>query len=537
MSLYFDKVQFLTYRHTPILLNAGLRYRLEKRFTIEGILLDRANGSGVQSITNKEQAIINAANDYDDIYLEGILFGQGRIENISFGGGTMVNQDKYSYEIVCYEDGNLFNATNGVYAGITWANAKRIESISEDFQYSENEQGDKNYTHSIDVRFAQGTVTQEINLAKALAAEFFSATSGLGAFLFNETDTVGLKKLYVENYNIVDGTCSFNETVEIPSTRNGVYSLKVSYDVEQDADGYTNVTETCEIQGLTNPKFGAAQTGYQAQVGGTYTRCLAVYNAYNFSDATLFPQHLKRGVSHNKFEGIITITTTFSNNPRYHNNAVWEYTLDLSKDREGFYTVSEQGSVLGFGRPLIDKYNNALVFFETTVKGVANVNVYARLNDFYTNGSGRSLPLILIGQSFAKNEYEGTIQYSFTQTDNDLYDDDDIKKVELEVSTSNPVHLVQNYNVFNYKELIQTQKQCTLGQKSINITLKGKRGIPLLTYITKAKQLCNANLPSATDYFIADCNYSLTPINNDFSFTLNWSFKGDYKELGNLTVN
>src|ERR1043165_4877785 len=142
MALEFFHVKLLRYRHTPVLFEAGLRYRIEKKVTITGRLADLRNAAGVNALFSKEDILLAAAADYDGIILNGINFGRGRVENVGFEGGIMVRDEDYTYEITCYEDGNLFNATNGVYAGLSWTDANKIEKLDESFEFQEDEAGD-----------------------------------------------------------------------------------------------------------------------------------------------------------------------------------------------------------------------------------------------------------------------------------------------------------------------------------------------------------------------------------------------------------
>lgn len=531
--LYFDQVQMLKYSHAPVSFDAGLRYRIEKKFSIQGYLLDKQNPEGAGSLLSKQENVISTAHDYDDIYLNGIYFGKGRITSIDFDSNTLVRKNDYTYEIVCYEDGNLLNATGGVYAGIDWTNARLIESLTESFEFERNEQGDLSYNHNVAVQYGGDfDAAQGINLAKAAASDLFNATSGLGAFLNDYSALAGVKRLYTESYNVVEASCSFSESISIPKERNGNYSFTLAYQLQQDESGFTNVEETLTVRGLTSPKYAGARQGYNTMRGGAYSRSESVYSAYNFSNAQLGVAAIQNSVSINKFAGVIEAKSTFSNNPKYQNRAVWTRTLELSKDSDGFYFVSERGEIIGYGRPLKDKYDNALAFFNSEVKP----SVHERLQDLYNTSGRTGTTLRLIRQSFDKNEFEGKISYEYSKTDNALYADDNFKKIETEVTTTPPVHLTQKYNVFNFKEIVQTQKQSTLGGKSISVKLRGKRGTAIAIYLAKAKTIVQGHAPTG-DVFLKDCKYSFTPNSNDFSLDAEYSYAGIYKDINDLKIN
>lgn len=534
MALEFIHVKLLRYSHRPVFLDAGLRLRIEKKLTITGRIADLANFDGVAALFSKEGQVIDAATDYDDILLNGISFGSGRIESIAFEGGQMVRDEDYTYEITCYEDGNLFNALGGVYQGLTWADAKKIEQLNESFEYVDNEEGERTYTHSVDVQFSNYVnVADGTNKAKLLASVFFNATSGLGAFLGSYANVGSAKRLYTESYNLIDCSCSFTETVVIPRESSGNYSYSLNYNLQLGEDGFTTISEQIEIRGLTNPRYAGALEGMSALEAGSFSRCSTVYSEYNFSSASLFTSAIQKTTTIDKFSGTITIELTFTNNPKYQNKATWEYTLEAQRDNEGYYSVTESGSILGYGRPLVDKYQNAQAFYTNPVLS----GIVSRITQFYNDVSGRSLTLIKISESKSQNEYEGTVQYSQTYTDNNLYSEGDIRKTEATITVSKPVHLTQKYNVFNQKEIVQPQNQATLGNIAYQLKLKGKRGTQLSVYLVRAKSFVSANLPGTTDRFIENTQYEFSPQQNEFSFSLNMKYAGSFKAFNSITLD
>jgi len=533
MALEFIHVKLLKYTHTPVFFEAGLRYRIEKKLTISGRIADNSNPHGVHSLFSKEGLILDKAVDYDDIILNGVSFGNGRIDSIEFTGGDMARKEDYTYEITCYESGNLFNGTNGVYAGIVWTDADKIESLTETLEYEENDKGDKTYTHSISVQFSNySSVADGNNKAKALASVFFNATSGLGSFLGSYSSIGGVKRLYAESYNLVDCSCSFTETVSIPSLRSGNYSYTLNYSVELGQDGFVTVSEKCDIVGLTNPRFAGATEGMNALSGGAFGRCNTVYGQYHFSSAPLFTQPIEKGVSIDKYGGRISLQQKFSNDPRYQNIATWEYTLEAQMDAQGYYTVSESGEIQGYGRPT-ERMTNSKNFYNNTVKP----GILARVTNFYQLVSGRSMSLIKTAETRADKEYEGSISYSQTYTDNNTFSNGDIRKAELSITISKPVHLVQNYPVFNQKEVVQPQNQATLGTYSYQIKYRGKRGTQLSVYLGAAKTFINTNLPPYADRFIESVDYELNPISSEFSMNLVIKYAGVAKDFADIKLD
>lgn len=533
MALYFEQVNLLDYSHAPVTFGAGLVYRLEKRLSITGTIFDRNAVSGTSSMIEKEGLIIAGATDYEDIYLNGVLFGQGKITSIRFDGGTMVRQDQYIYDIVCYEEGNLFNAASGAYTGIDWTNARIIDSLSETLSFENNDDGRKSYNHAISIRFGeQVTASAAIALAKAFAAQMFSAVSGLGQFI-GQYDTIGsAQKVYAENYNNVDGSCSFSENVIIPANQGAnSYSTEYSYSSELGEDGYVTITETTRIQGVNAPRALSAETGYLAQKAGAFARCQVVYAAYGFSTLPLVNASMTSVVARNKFDGSITFTNRYTTNPSYTAQARWEYSIEIVK-RDNARIITESGSVRGHGRAMADKYANAKAFFDASVAPSA----VTRATSIYTTDGGFH-SLKATQQSFSKNEFNGTISYKYTWTDDNLYDAGSFKSISTTATISQPVAMAERFEVFNQLELVQSQRQNSLGRISLSIQIKGLRDTSLATYLTEAEAFIASYSSVGTDNFIANCTYSHAPLTNDFSLNADLSFVGTPKSFTDLSLD
>ncbi len=528
--LYFDQVQLLGYKHTPEILDAGLKFRIKKTLSVKGLLYKQNSIEHARHILTKQNEILAAANDYDDIYLNGIFFGRGKILSVDFENGTLVRTEKYSYEIECYEEGDLSNA-GSLYNGINWADSKLWDSLSESLSYEEDEDGNGTYNHEFSIRIAQQTsAATAIAAAKTVANLFFLATSGLGGFLGDYANNS--KKFYTETYDIVSGQCSFSETVIINKTKVGNYSYSLSYSLGFDEKGYATIEETVSITGNNHPKMSGAEEGYNALVAAAYTRTNSVYTSYGISNATLYSQALTKSVSRNQFEGSIEFSHTFTNNPSYQDFAIWEFSLNFNKNEFGINSIAENGSIIGFWRPIKGKWANASTFYNSVKTGSA-----ARVASFISRSTDSYGTLFLTNSSFERNEIAGTISYTFEYTDDPLYDvSSPFKKIEHQISLANPVHLIAKYNVFNLAELVQTQKQSSLGQKTITVSILGKRGTSITSYIVEAKSQILSLAPSETDTFLADCEYSFAPLENSFSMTAVYNFAGSYKTRQDLTI-
>jgi hypothetical protein len=152
-------------------------------------------------------------------------------------------------------------------------------------------------------------------------------------------------------------------------------------------------------------------------------------------------------------------------------------------------------------------------------------------------------PLTLINSSYGKNEFLGQISYSQNWTDDNTFSGNSpIKKIDLSINDTLPTHLTQSYQVINYKEIIQPQKQSTQGNRSVTVNLIGKRGTELNTYIQESKRVITGyglNLITGShtnaDGYISSVDYSLNEYDNTFNFNIGFAFFGKYKAFEDTT--
>lgn len=536
MSYFFSGVNLLTYEHKPVFFDAGLRYKIEKQFTIEGTLYHPSNPSGVSGILNDQQTILSNSADYQPIVLNGISFGQGKINKIEFKAGSLVAEDQYTYDIICYDTGNMGSQTTGVYSGINWATVFQIDSLQEKLEYSQQVDGSQSYVHSVGLRFnKQNSSDDPTSLAKAFASNLFSSVNGLNAFLISYSALGNAKRFYSESYDLINSACAFTETVEIPATRNGDYSVTYGYNIQLGEDGFTTVEETAEIRGVSSAVSlsHSADEGISAIISNAYTRSNSVYQNYNFSSATLYSLPLVQATISNQFEGSIKLTSSFSNNPKYQTGAIWQYSQEISQDEQGYIQISEEGTVIGIGRPLKDKYPAAILFYNSNVSSLALTRI-SSLYSSYPNTNGQALTNIR--NSFSENLYHGEIKYQFVYTDNNTYVSSGMKKLDIDVSITNPVQVVEEFNIINYNQISQPQNQSTQGIVSINAKLRGSRISVLSDYITYITPFIQAYTNYGTDQFLSNCQYSWNPITNSFSIQVEYKFSQSYKTFTDLTL-
>ncbi len=167
-----------------------------------------------------------------------------------------------------------------------------------------------------------------------------------------------------------------------------------------------------------------------------------------------------------------TYNVVYTNNPAQVTGGYsWEYTNSLDKNIQ-YYNVSENGSIIGHGNPVVNGLNTAIAIYPTIQGGIS-----ARVNAFYAILVTPQLTLNKTSEVKSSSIFRGSISYSANYTDDPNYTTSSAKiKMEgIEISDSYPVQLTNKFNIFNYKEIVQNTNNATLGNRTVNVTLLGTR--------------------------------------------------------------
>lgn len=535
MAYNFDKVTLLTYDHTPTFFDAGIRYRVLKQFTIEGIFTNLTGTIGVSGTTEKYQDFLKNADDYQDIVLNGIAFGRGKVTSLANTEGSHVRLQPHTVSIECFETGNLFNVQSQYYSGIDYTNYDLIDTFSENFSYNLNEDGTQTYTHNLSIRLNSGENVNPIQDAKNIASNLL-ANANLTGFIADWESGKAKRKFYTETYNEINSTVSIDETVNILPNDSGIYSHNFTHSLSTDENGITTATEAGQIQGGIEFIELAALSGWYEQEPLIYSRVNDTYTQYVVG--TLNARPITAGKTQNEREGLIDYTYTFSDNPNFQNLYSHIYNISLSKDIQNVSIVTEQGMVEGFGRILDNKYTNAISGYENDVKP----SILPRISGYYIENTDPNYNLYLTSQNEERDQINGIISYGFDYTDNSTYvNESGIKVSTIDVQTAYPVHLIGKFNVPNVKELVQESNQSTVGTRNVNINLLGARNLELHEYIEYAKGIIKLNgynniTGGNSEGYMQNVNYSWTPNTNNFTFDILFNFHGFYKTFSNLKM-
>jgi len=276
--MIFTDATILTYgQQSQFFGNEVINYRVKKELSVQGLLQNLTNSSGVSGILNGIAALEAQANDWSPIIINGVNFGSGYFSNIKFDEGLDVRTKGYTVDVVIPQTGSINNLpTNDTYYGVSYNNFQYIESMTESLSLNRDFESD-DYSHTIDIKVNTANITGSVNLAKSVAKNLFESNNFNG-YVGAYYGLSGKKSVYEESYDRVNGECSFNQSTKFFNTVNGNYSVNKKYSYDRETNGIVTVKEQGEITALAQPYLEVLDNAYQTESANAYANCSAVFD-------------------------------------------------------------------------------------------------------------------------------------------------------------------------------------------------------------------------------------------------------------------
>jgi hypothetical protein len=531
MSLLFNNVELLGYNHQNNFFGEkSLFYSSTRTVSIRGYVLDLASSNGVDGIFNSVNQLINQTKEFQDITVNGQNFGRGKVKSFSVDTGNWVRYTQYQADIEVILEVPISNINSPEFNNIN-INNKRfhlIKSFSESFSLNfDNQNKVLGGDHSIDIECdANNKDLNLIALAQFIAKELLKTIASDPNLAEGDYLTRQKYKIFnSENYNTVTGKCGFKRSFSYSTLNNNKpYSFVRTHSIEIDNNGIATASENCKIKSESDEPslYENALIGYNELINGSFSRCSNIFQTYKSKFniiKNLNSSFVSKSVDVNKFEGVISYTVIFDNDPKKINASYqWEYIRNLDRNQEGIWNASENGSVKGNGKiGSSSKYKNAEDGWGSAKNGILN-----RVVSFYTSNSkdGYGTPLKELSKNIVRNQYEGLINYNYIYTDDPTVKQNDpsnIKKIDIEKSDTGLLPIT--------KEFVIPNKQYTLNQ---NRNLK-KQG----TYKVKVNMSigCTSNNFNSFSFFNRAKNESggIPSLGND-SYLESISYSADESE-------
>lgn len=537
----FQNVKLLTYDHRNNFWgNNGFKYGSVVSFSINGYILDLKEISGVKDVFQACKALSDSLGSYQDIIVNGVNYGRGKITNVSFDSGNWVKVTEYNVSIEIRQEGDLATFSSKEFNGDIISSIKNSIEYIEEFteSYSSDYSSNENIvsgTHSIDIRMSTLFSNDKIAFAKNLADLLFSKTflENLSDITYSKPPENVRKDYYSENYDVINGSCGFKRNFSFANSTN-CFSTRRSISVNFGEDGITNVTESNSIKGecLNLTLFDSAEAGFSSEISGVFTRCSAVFNTYKSSfgiQDDLINKELERSVKRNRFSGEIEYSVTFTNDKKRKNDYTFEYTLDLSRSEDMIWNVSETGIISGndvIGSEA--KFNKAIAGYNTE-----KVGIQARLTSFYSRAtpkpSGSTLKIIT--KNLSHQPHNGVVSYSWSSTDDATLDmSNSIRRKIIEINDSKATRIHNDFIIpggASAYAVAQLTNQSKQGEREVRGNLEiSSATVPFVgnSHFLDCVNLANLNKGSGTDMYIESFSFSSDEIEQNVNFTAKYKY-------------
>lgn len=520
MPLSFPNVSLLGLSQESRFLDAGFQYSANRRLSIQGLLLDLANGFGVTGIWDGPEgllATVRNQNNYQDLLLNGVSFGSGKVESITFDPGLDVRTKTYNATITVQDSGNLFNLTGFFYSGIDISQFRYLNTFSETYAFDKKPNGGYAYTHGANVQFSSGVgQLNAIQAAQSLVRTLFTG-SNLGlAFYSGYTNKQG-KRFITESYNLIDNGCSFQETFDFDNDL-GSYSATRTNTVDFSEQGIIRATEHGNIRGIENPNYQKALGALGIEMSGAYARCSGAAAYYLTSGTLLLSVPVSQGRTLDIFGNNLNYDVTYDNNPNNSGTFFWDYTQQVSRT-DGIGTVTEQGTVIGRGENRTLAFGAAQAGYTTIKPSLTGMATSLFLSSF---GSATNF---LSSKRETQSPYQGQIGYTYEYSnDPALIANDGVRRKEVTVSSAPPLYAYNKLGIFNVGEIVQDDHQNTVGATVITVATEGDKTVGLPTFLSVSLGEILSRAPAGNDRYVGDASYSYDPTNNAANVRLTWVY-------------
>ena len=526
MSVNFNNCDVLGYNSVNRFLGEqNLRFSTTKQLSIQGNILNVTAGitatSGISGLVSGQQAIELAANDWQNIIINGQNFGSGTFKSIEFDENTDLRRSRYNISLEIQDSGDLRNlATGTFYSGIDYTNYRYITDLSESINYI-NSFDQKGYQHSIDIGILTQNSGTSLSYAKTIAANLFNDADNILGVLGDYSNLGGKKQIFSEDYDMLSVRAKFGRDITLYKNTSGGYSLNKTYSYQRGTDGVVIVSEQGNIIALAEPYIDVLSTAYQAQVPYAYTNCLDVFNAYgsNENRYTLKSQPITKGTNTNRFEKTLSYEFVYSNNLNINTGFFWNYTHDSSLGDNGQIESKEDGNIVGFGLIILEKFTAAKAGYNS-IKGAIESRTlvsYDRFKSFNNNLTNATIYLIDKNETYIP--FNGAINYSYSYSnDRNMLTDPRLTRAEVTVNEGFRVPIAQAFSLINRNEIEQVSAAYEVAEKSIDVTINGKKTAVLSDYLSYLYSIA----PSYAGDFLNNASYSYDPFANTFNGNLTW---------------
>jgi len=590
-TLNLTNVEVLDYSHELAYIGQ-FQYGRSVNLTLTAFMLPTDTSSEpakFSSISSAEEAHVQEV--LDNGFAESITLGQGQnqetINNVKISAysfptdvtNNKITVHRVSMTLQYVESFNNKDALEGadpeVYKNLqALSHINYIQSLAESFSFSLSETGQFSFQQNVNLELTRNSSGDPSDLsqqAKNLIKDvFFSDPPKLG-YLDSRYDgfmqTIKTRGNFSESYDSIRNIYAFSRSVQTMSgaykdeQKNANWSADLSYSIQRDQNGIITITENANVKGRTNlgdndgPEdlYSNAYSGFESLKSGAYDRCQALMSSmikdkpdwvegsesWNLSD-DLKKKFVSFGKNLNRIAGSISYNISFTNNPRMHEEAIFDYNLNSSKDENGYVRITESGTITPY-----DKNKN--LDFDLSTKSLYDkftspADVISRMRPLHDSLKDEDAvdlqyPRNLVSSGVSFPAYGLTINYNFAYSDDkSLKDDTYLRKLTKKESYVSPTKIRGSIIAPNIKETNYDSNQTRLGRKAISFDCILKRN-PNSNLINKAHtdylKTSSRNVFSSIKSEVEKSAFvsAKQNVSNQLSFFLeeiNYNFNSDY---------
>lgn len=239
--------------------------------------------------------------------------------------------------------------------------AEYIDSLSESYDFNEEEQGSKSLTHTIDLTLRSSAASSAKTIAQDISNILFTEDANNNAFGQNVWisslqlygDSTTHKQYHTESYDLKSNKFAFTKKIKILGHRvlaipsNDLTIQDRKYSLDRGASGEITVTETIQITAITGDYSHITHDLLNHIKGLSFNNCALFLTAFaatieglgaTSKQGILHPIPVSKNISFDKRELKATVTTVFSNNPQIAGHTI-EETINLDKNANGIVTA------------------------------------------------------------------------------------------------------------------------------------------------------------------------------------------------------
>jgi len=379
-------------------------------------------------------------------------------------------------------------------------NCQILNDFKEGFVLEQNENGHKVYSHSLSFSIRSGSNAR--SLAASIASGIYSkdkdTTFGIYAFIGGAlvADTGNYRNYYLETYDLIRNTYSFDKKREILPIAESAYTYEIDHALNLKDDGTIEVSEKGNVNGKLS--YNQAYQGMGELIVGSYGRCSDVYNKFkNLTTTvtiseTLINLALVTTKTLNKPTLSAEYEVNYTNNPQYTTSGSIDKVIDINNDGK-FISIDHNYNFLMFISPTYSGIDAAYISLVNDARAQSPgeiASVYSAA-PFY-NAAYPTVNMIKMTSATPNRHKNFSASFGYTNKPTYFVTIDSYQYAFFDYTMGNvvPVDSVTEHKIINRPSktsLINYAYQTEKGTKNIQITAQLNRaGNVLVSPLTSA---------------------------------------------------